>query len=313
MTTDPEGLGFVQMRYLERLFDHELLDPGHSMDSKQFLMEESGLSLTHALDLVWSLDDMGLVQQANGMGNPSAFLSASGREYVIWLRSERNDPAARAAGARYGVLAFVYDEKNNGNDHPGLDDVAQTPFGEFLGDSLREDEVYRAAEYLIDKRLLTAPQRAASGRPTHVQLTSLGDDCMTEARGDIVAFLRSQPAAGIVNHIGSISGAQNVVVGSNSFSQNINQGIDPQGLREIVSTLLSELHRFAATEPQARAAIEEIDAEAADPQPNSGRLRNAIGRLLNYAKQASLPMVEAYIKVKATELGILPPSSPSAP
>jgi len=89
---DNVDMDAIKARYLELLFDHEHVEPGQSMDSQPFLLEESGLSVAAALGVVRSLRDAGLVTDASGMGNPAAFLLDGGRSFVLELRARRRDP-----------------------------------------------------------------------------------------------------------------------------------------------------------------------------------------------------------------------------
>ncbi len=313
MITDVANLDAVKIGYLERLYDFEQTHPGQGMDSGPFLMEESGLSLVAALGLTRALDEQGLVRECNAMGSPAALLVDAGRDFVVRLRTHRADPAVRAAAARKAVLACVYDAKVKGKEMVSLDGTSRCRHGEFLGSRLTEAEVYRAYDYLAQKRLLRGHAINGSGRPTMVELTALGEDCMTDHQGDVAAFLKTRVLAQTVyqNNIGSISGGTNAI--GAHVVQNVHNGIDPAGLREIVTQLTAAMPQFGDAAPQVAAAVRELEEEAAAPQPNPGRVRRVLGHVLEVAKQAGAAMVVAYLTYKAQELGILPAPPESLP
>lgn len=320
MIINAADLDSVRIRYLERLYDHEQDHPGEVLDSGPFLMEESELTLVAALGLTRALDDLGLVKECNAMGNPSAFLLDAGREFVVRLRAHRDDAAVRSAAARKAVLAYVYDAKLQGNEHPAPAETVRCSHGEFLGARLREDESLRAVDYLEAKGLLAAHARNAFGKPTYVELTDRGEDCMELTGGDVAEYLQQQRPAQTVYHnqIGSISGGNGIAIGNSQVTQHLNVGVDPAVLRALVAMMLPELCRFGDAEPQVRAALDEIAEEAQAPQPDPGRLGKPVGQILDLAKQAGLPVLVAYLTHKAQEWGILPPpasggSLPPAP
>ena len=320
MIINEADLDPVKTRYLERLYDHEPDDSGEALESGTFLIAESGLTLAAALGLTRALDDLGLVKECNAMGSPSALLRDAGREFVVRLRTDRDDPTVRSATARKALLAYVCDAKLRGQDYPDPAGTAGSRHGEFLGARLREDDILRAVDYLEAKGLLAAHARNGDGKPTFVELTARGEDCMEQTGGDVAEFLQRQRSAQTVynTQIGSISGGNGIAIGNGQVTQHVNMGVDPAELRKLVAMVLPELGRFGDAEPQVRAALEAVAEEAQAPQPSPGRLRKAIGQILDLAQQAGVPLLVAYLTHKAQELGILPPpasggSLPSAP
>jgi len=102
------------------------------------------------------------------------------------------------------------------------------------------------------------------------------------------------------------SSADPDAIGNGEVTQRVNVGADPAPLRELVAMVLPEPGRFGDSQPQARAAIDEITKEAQAPQPNPGRLRQAIGQILDLSKQAGSPLPVAYLTYEAQEWGFLP-------
>jgi hypothetical protein len=128
--------------------------------------------------------------------------------------------------------------------------------------------------------------------------------------GGDVAEYRQHPTQTVYhNQIGSISSGSGVAIGNGQGTQrvNVDVDVDPAVLRELVALVLPELGRFGNAEPQARAALDEIAEEAQASQPNLGRLRRAVGQIVDLAKQSGLPLLVAYLTHKAQERGILPP------
>jgi hypothetical protein len=133
---------------------------------------------------------------------------------------------------------------------------------------------------------------------------------MIDDDGDVAEFLKARRSVGAQTvYETSIHGGQGIAVGSHSFTQNVNVGVEPAALRELVAAVMPQLALLGAAEPQARAALDEIAEEAQVPQPDQGRVRKAFGKLQEIATGAGAGILKIYLIHKAQEWGILPETS----
>jgi hypothetical protein len=78
---------------------------------------------------------------------------------------------------------------------------------------------------------------------------------MDQHEGDVSEYLRQQRAAAATynNNNGSISGGAGIQIGNVQATQQVNVGLDPAALREVVDMLRPQLGQFGDAEPEARA------------------------------------------------------------
>jgi hypothetical protein len=300
----------LRLRYLERLYDHEqIAPPGEAMDSAPFLIEECGLSLAAALQLTRALDGLGLVNECNGLAQPSAWLADGGREAVRALRAARADPIRRAAAARRAALAHAYEARLNGIDGvSAVSAAACDTHGHFLAGPLTERDILRAVDYLEQRRLLKVDVRNAGGDAQTVWITAEGEDCMEQHDGDVGEYLRNQRSNATTYNIG---GGSNVQIGNGTNTQNI--AMDPAALQGLVDLLRQQLASFGDAESEATAAVDEVAEEAATAHPDRGRVVGALTKLAELAVPAGARLAGEFIRYKLQEWGALPPTASLPP
>lgn len=307
-----KDLGPVKLGLLELLLDYEQEHPDQEMDCGPFLVGECGLSEVAAIDLVTSLDDWGLVKEQITGGRTAAALDADGREAVRRIRAHRGDPAVRAAVARDALVKFLYQVEQG---RPGMPadpvEVVSSDLGEFLGSRLTKDEVVREVAYLARKGLVEVLVVKASGQPASVRLTDLGRDCVDQFGGDVAEFLQEREGGRTVYNtkIDSISGGNGIAVGG-QVTQHVTVGVDAAGLRELVASVLPMLNRLGGVDSVAAVALDELAVQAQVERPEPGRVRQALGQVLDVAKQVGAGALVVYLEYKAREWGFMPDSSP---
>jgi hypothetical protein len=296
----------MKLAYLEKLYDYAHENPGRPMDSREYLMGELGLDLHAAQQLVRSLADGRLVQDARGMGAPRAYIEPDGRTLVERHRIHRNNPRAREQAARKAFLQFAADE-----EHPTLLNFRQSQYAQWKSTEFTEQEVQAAVVYLHEKGLVTSRGVNGPMQPSHAIITADGRDCLSEADGDVAAFLRlSRTARTTVNNSIGVYNQHggNNAVGSQNVTQNATTGTDMAQLAAFVEQLLAALPQLGLgdDETDARAELEKLRAEVTTENPEPGRVRSAIGKFMRYIAGAGSPVLTAFFLFAAQSGGLLP-------
>ncbi|MEU8186739.1 hypothetical protein [Micromonospora carbonacea] len=268
-------------------------------------MAEEGISLGATLGLVRELASLGLVNDASGMANPSAFLTPTGAQEVQGRMKRRGDPVLRRAAARNGLLRWFYKQDVNGIHMPVTGKVLDAEESLFEGERLTADEIDQAAEFLAGRGLIKGAGSFGSRGPVRAKITPEGQDCVEHNGGDVSDYLRERRtgAASISTHIGTINSSGALAVGSTEVSQNVTMGTDPAALAEFARTLMAELRELplpADTAEEARSALQEV-AEAGE---DTAKAATAFRRFVGYLVDAGKPMVTAAFMIAARQYGL---------
>ncbi|MGC5305972.1 hypothetical protein [Micromonospora zamorensis] len=274
--------------------------------SLQEFMAEHEVDLATCLGLVRDLADQGLVNDASGMGDPCAFLTAAGIRDVQERESRRNDPALRLATARKGLLRWFYEQDLADVHMPVTTKVLESDWSLHEGERLTDREVDRAAEFLAAHELIKGTRAWGSRGPIRAKITVKGQGCVEHYGGDVAEYLRDQRSAPAINtHIGTINSSGALAVGSTGVTQNVTTSADPAALASFAKTLLAELPNLplpASAVDQARESLTEV-VEAGD---DTSRATGAFGRAVGYLIEAGKPVVTAAFLALAQHYGLPP-------
>jgi hypothetical protein len=302
---DTYQLDPVKRHLLELLYDHDLEQPGMGYEANAYLIDEAGLSLHAAIALMRALDGQGLIRQTNAMGHASGVIDDGGREAVRQLRAYRDNDAVRVPAARNAVLACLYKATNNGHADLDPNSLLTCEHGDFYGKRFTEREIYRACRHLETNGLIKVSVWTAGDKPISIELTPLGEDCMTENAGDVTAYLQAQRGQRATYDI-KVEGSQGINIGdNNTITQHINTGLDPATLREIIAAIAPHLPDYGDAEPEARGALAEVAEEAQSATPNPSRIRKAFGYLLKLGGPVVASIAKAVIMHELQKRGIL--------
>ncbi|MEU3495417.1 hypothetical protein ABZ747_18250 [Kitasatospora cineracea] len=243
------------------------------------------------------------------MGQATANLTPIGTGWVEERRRRRDNPAARVAAARSGILTWLWHRKHDGIHMPVVADVLDTPYSLFEGSRLTDGEIDRAAAYLQAKELIKGVNIAQTDGPVRAEITAEGENCVENYDADLAAYERRNHGGATTNfHIGTNTG--NIAANSREVTQTAttNQGIDPSELVLIARSLRQAAPVLGLPESDAEEFAEiatRIENEASAGNPDPGRIRRwgntildflnspavsgALAQTLSTAVQAALP------------------------
>ncbi|MER7057855.1 hypothetical protein [Streptomyces sp. NPDC000351] len=166
-----------------------------------------------------------------GMGDPAANLTPRGLQWMQERLRRRADPRARSAAARSGLLAWLWEQKNDGVGSPLVEGVLQSPHSLFEGERLTPDEIDRAGAYLLSKGLITGTKAWQTEGPVRAEITAEGQDCVEHYDGDVSAYDRRNASGSTTFNIGENTG--NIAANSRDFAMNATtnkDGTDPAAI-----------------------------------------------------------------------------------
>ncbi|WP_406075202.1 hypothetical protein [Streptomyces virginiae] len=166
------------------------------------------------------------------MGDPAANLTPLGIQWIHERRRRRADPVARAITARRSVLVWLWTQKDQGVDQPIVAGVLETDSSVFEGERLTDDDIDRAASYLLDKGLIKGRQSFGHPGPVRADITTEGQDCVEHYDGDVAVFDRRHDGGSTTFNIGSNTG--NIAANSRDFTLNATTTDGGVNLAEVV-------------------------------------------------------------------------------
>jgi hypothetical protein len=218
-----------------------------------------------------------------GVRSWHATLTDRGITAVRARRERRGDPKARAIAARSALLDWFYLQKRNGGHFPVTEDVLKDPRGHFEGDPFTAQEVSDAGGYIKDKGLIKAI--GAAGYPVlRGEIEPLGEDVVENHGGSITAWLTAQATGGqqFVTHFNAEVSGQ-VGIGSH-VTQTQTQGFDAATLMALVEDVRqSATDVDPAHQQYLLTYLDVIQAEATNPEPDTGVIRSGGDRLKQIA------------------------------
>jgi hypothetical protein len=188
--------------------------------------------------------------------------------------------------ARNAILTWLHEEDPEGRGAFDVHILAEAHNGLFQGQTLSynafESDIDLAAERLMALGLIRGFESAEYRGPTTAYLTAEGQDCVEQYGGDVERYFSHRDRLAPSIQIGTMHTTGSVAVGSSHFSQNVNMGVDPAALGRFAQMLLSELPNLGLTkqlQSEARTALQAVQQEAEQPQPDTGRIRQLMLRL----------------------------------
>ncbi|MFQ6147060.1 hypothetical protein ACLMNJ_29025 [Streptomyces seoulensis] len=212
-----------------------------------------------------------------GMGDPAANLTPRGLQWMQERRRRRADPRARAAAARTGLLAWLWEQKNDSVSSPGVEGVLQSPHSLFEGERLTSGEIDRAGAYLLSKALITGIKTGQTEGPVRADITAEGQDCVEHYDSDVSAYERRNTSSNTTFNIGENTG--NIAANSRDVTMNATTSKDGINLPAVV--MFARALRQAAPvlelpEDDARELAQlatRLENEATNESPDPGRFR----------------------------------------
>ncbi|MFF7459608.1 hypothetical protein [Kitasatospora sp. NPDC008115] len=286
MATD---LRTLQHPLIEWVYDHTRERPIGSVSLIPFA-DEHHLDRQQAFQLLLYCEEAGVLSsRGSTYGGPSANLTPAGTSWVEERRRRREDPAARVAAARTGLLTWMWHRKHDGTRMPVVAHVLEAPQSLFEGIRLTASDINRAAGHLQAKGMIkgTTPGWGGDG-PLRAEITAEGEDCVENYDADLAAYERRNNGGGTTNfHIGTNTG--NIAANSREVTQTAttNQGINPSDLVLLARSLRQAAPVLGLPEGDAEEFADiatRIENEASTDNPDPGRIRrwgNAILDILN--------------------------------
>lgn len=181
---------------LEWIYNLTVGDTSEVVDLDEFLTGH-GLDFGQGVDLVSACEEDYLIERVDsGLGKISVTITLTGIDYVLERRKRRTTPPLLRAAARNNLLRWLYEQDAPGVRWPRVPDFLRTDLSLIDGRPLTEEEVGRAAEYLVDCQLINGDQGYAEGRgPLTAEIRPEGQECI-EQGGDVMGYLEDRSSGG---------------------------------------------------------------------------------------------------------------------
>ncbi|MFD5083424.1 hypothetical protein ACFWOG_12395 [Kitasatospora sp. NPDC058406] len=252
--------------------------------------EEHHLDSRQAFRLLRHCEESGRLDGRHSSHDDAvANLTPAGTAWVEGRRRRRNDPAARVAAARTGLLTWLWHRKHEGAHMPVVAQILEDPQSLFEGTRLSASEIDRAAGHLQTRGLIKGASRAGGmDGPLRAEITAEGEDCVENYGADLAAYERRNNGGGTTNfHIGTNTG--NIAANSREVTQTAttNQGINTSELVLLARSLRQATPVLGLPEGDAEEFTDiatRIESEASTENPDPGRIRrwgNTILDILN--------------------------------
>jgi len=272
---------------LEWIYDH---GAGNEFMSVHAFVATKDLPDTAARMLATDLRARGLITAALAWGRDDAMLTPAGTRYVQQVRQQREDPVYRIPVLRKQMLLWLFSVTRNTNKVSDWSGFLSSQYASFLGDRFTKSEMDDEVAYLVSRGFITTSTRVNEevNGWFYPKLTADGRDCITEYGGSVSDFLRSRNG-GATYHFSDNSGA--ISVNSSHVTQTVSHGVDTAAVlkfAEAAAQMLPVLDGIPHDEQgQMRECAAEIQAEAAQEEPNISRLRELFNALYRGVMKAS--------------------------
>jgi hypothetical protein len=205
--------------------------------------------------------------------------------------ARRDDKELRAHAARRGLLEWLWQQHHADVNLPPVEGVLSTDSAIHEGESLELSDIRKAASHLADENLIRV---AASGREgiIRAQITSRGEECVEEYKGDVTKYRKDHPARGwsVQNNSntfnGEVSGGQVSMGARGDTTQNQyrNEQVAPgyESVAQAVANVLQLLPQMSLQQrdlEDAEAAANEVLEEVQAPSPEPSKLRRGMAAL----------------------------------
>lgn len=246
------------------------------------------------------LDDRG-----RSLATPVASLTPHGRDRIQARRLRRGDRVQRMIAARNGLLRWLWEAKQDGRDHPAVEDFRETPQARFEGDILTADEIDRAAASLEQRGLIHGTHSAGRRGPVRAETTDEGDRCVEQYSGDVMAYEQAKHQSGPTFKFGG-DNKGNVSAGDhNTLTSTV---IESDTAAEVMK--LVEQYRQAKPaislpaeiEVEVDEIMEELEEQANSSAPDVGRVRRGLQRAGEHLNMAAAGALGNLLAVGALDL-----------
>ncbi|NUU30944.1 hypothetical protein [Arthrobacter sp. C9C5] len=212
-------------------------------------------------------------------------ITRAGMDVAEEFEHFRSDPRKRAQAARSSVLQWLYDEYLQGKSSPNISGFSTSKYGTFYGADFTEGEITRATRYLRDRQLIQG--KAAMGGPiVRPQITPHGIQTI-EHDDEPAAVIASERASVTHNYTIHNSGQMNLAAGSENVSQSMTltstQINDARMAANAFSQTLPILGVPHERQAEAEQVIAELEEETASPDPQPGKLKTLLNKVVEIA------------------------------
>ncbi|MFL4480533.1 hypothetical protein ACIPUB_19945 [Paeniglutamicibacter sp. ORCA_105] len=250
-------------------------------------------------DLRWFENQGWVWFEADGTGISGVVVKAAGSEAVRAFKTAREDIAARVKVARDNYLRWLYDCDMNGDTGLRYEDFRSSKHGSYLGVEFTDQEIGKAASWLIAKKYMTGNLMSA-GYYTYPKITTAGSDII-EGPGSL-AGIASSAYSSITNVNVNGSHGSNVNVGGSNVTQTatatVKQVQEAQKFVESGRVLAQHLGLSPDLHSQVLEVIEEVEVEAATPNPKKNVLVELMAKARDLAVLGTATgMVNAFEQV----------------
>lgn len=197
------------------------------------------------------------------------WLTDAGRGEAIARGERRKDNRARRTACRDAVLRWVYERDANG-ESTEITEIADSPYGWFVGETYGAAELVGAVQFLRERRLLGGADEIPTIEPA-------GIECI-ERYGSVVDYLNRGDGGGVnVTILGDNKGQ--LAVANRDVAQNQTNTNDGQVLA-VFAEALREFARLLPEDQQPRYEMvaSELEQEAAKDEPDKTWVRSLLDR-----------------------------------
>lgn len=198
----------------------------------------------------------------------------------------KNNPRRRAQEIREAVLNWLYDLHVSGGYASGISDFLSTPDAHFFGDPYDQEELYRAAKWLMDEEYISGT-RAMGGEVLRPSITTKGTRVIETEQSVNTALTQAGMTVNEVNITGSqgvnVSVASNNVIQSNTLTQGQIEEVEKilGSVRALLNPAVIGVTDEVAAEAQV--LVGEVEEEIQAPAPNSGKVKALLLKLAELA------------------------------
>lgn len=287
----------LRIRLLEWLYDLEQANPGRTANINDFEPEYPDRPAVDRLAQKLIADGhLADIPRRLG-GGPRLRIAREGAALVGWYRSQRNNVVERERNCEAALVAWLYEQRSQGQDNPAAKEFLQNWRSTFWGEPYTEADVIRATGYLRDRGFITGPAAWGHGvyRPC---LTGAG---VQYAR---VGHEPSRAATAGTSYTANFNGPISGMVGvGEHVEQTQHQGIDAARLLSILQPMQDVLDDLDDDDrDDIELQIGALEAEATKQNPDADAVRRRVTRLHKIATRMGNPALTTAVTITTTEL-----------
>ncbi|MDQ4490718.1 hypothetical protein RBS60_10965 [Sinomonas sp. ASV486] len=243
----------------------------------------------------------------SGIG--SVVLKQPGIDAAREFQQLQTDPVRRYKEARDALLRWLYEANLSGSAPSGVQDFLLSPTSSYLGSQYTEDEVRRAADWLLEKGYIKG-HRTYVGSLLRPSITSAGIDAVETVQSASAALTGAGITVNNINVTGSqgvnLSVASSHVNQSNTLTQNqvdeVAKVID--SARALLNSSSMGISRDA--EAEARGVVDDLDEEIQQESPRTGIIKGLVAKLADLAATGTVQWaVDAFTALTQHAIGMM--------